>query len=99
MEIEKQGVPVATILSRDFAGLGQTECKALGFPAMPIVAVPHPFGNLKRDEVRKIADCVADEIVHVLTTPTEKLTVEYRDKYVRRAGAAPQPAEKAAPPA
>ena len=86
MEIEKLGVPVATILSRDFAGLGQSECKALGFPAMPVVVVPHPFGSLKREQVRKIADDVADEIVHVLSTPTEKLMVEYRDKYVRRAG-------------
>ena len=99
MEIEKQGVPVATILSQDFTGLGQAESKALGFPAMPIVAVPHPFGSLKRDEVRKIADSVADEIVHVLTTPTEKRMVEYRDKYVRRAARPPQPVEKAAPPA
>ncbi|MFH1484865.1 MAG: hypothetical protein ABIH46_02245, partial [Chloroflexota bacterium] len=96
MEIEKLGVPVATIISQDFTGLAQSESKALGFPAMPIVAVPHPFGNLKRDEVRRIADSVADEIVHVLTTPTEKLVVEYRDKYVRRGARAAQPAQKAA---
>lgn len=98
MEIEKLGVPVATILSRDFAGLGQSECKALGFPTMPVVVVPHPFGSLKREQVRKIADDVVDEIIHVLTTPTEKLMVEYRDRYVRRSAGTERTPLKAASP-
>ena len=56
-------------------------------PGLPIVAVPHPIGGLKPEEVQRKAEMAIEEIVHVLTSPRDVLEKEYTGKY---------PAQKAA---
>lgn len=66
MELEKLGIPTVTLISQVFARLAKQEAKALGFDSLPIVIVPHPFGGLDRETVRKIGDDVFEQAVSQL---------------------------------
>jgi rhodanese-related sulfurtransferase len=67
MELEKKGIPVATLISTAFLRLAAAEARAFGFPDYPLVAVPHPFGNRSREWVRSVAEQVVDQVVALLT--------------------------------
>ncbi|MFH1484871.1 MAG: UGSC family (seleno)protein, partial [Chloroflexota bacterium] len=60
------------------------EATALGVPSLPIVKIPVGRG-LAADRSLPIgpdrADAALEEIIHILTTPAEKLVKEYRGKY------------------
>lgn len=43
--------------------MGKAQAAKLGFAALPIAVVPHPFGLRTRDEVKAMALQVADDIV------------------------------------
>ena len=40
--------------------------RSLGFPDLPLVVIPHPFGSRSRDEVRAMAQPCVAEIVRAL---------------------------------
>lgn len=42
-----------------------------GLPPYPVVSVPHPFGNRTPEWVAQRADLVVDEVVAVLSEPTD----------------------------
>ncbi|MBI2906131.1 MAG: hypothetical protein HYX92_00600 [Chloroflexi bacterium] len=67
MELEKRGVPVATIASEEFASLGRAQLKMLGRSTLPIIKVPHPIGGQPKATVEKFADNIVEEVVEVLT--------------------------------
>ena len=46
--------------------LGRTQASALGHPDLPIAVIPHPFGLRTRDEVRKIAEQCAADVVRLV---------------------------------
>ena len=49
-----------TICSTPFAGLGRAQATSLGQPELPLLVMPHPFGNRSRAEVDDIAaQCLA----------------------------------------
>ena len=50
-----------------FVPLGHAQAKALGVPALPIVAIDHPFGVRSRDEVRAMAEKAVDEVARVMS--------------------------------
>ncbi len=81
--LEQRGIPTATLCSDEFGALARTEAEALGIPAIPIVFLAHPLGGLRREEVQAKADCVVDEVLHVLTGKRETLAAEYRGQYPR----------------
>jgi len=82
IDLERRGIPVATVNSDEFANLGQSEARSLGMPGLPIVTVPHPMGDIEDPEVRERARAVVDEIVAVLTTDAGTLADTYRDHYL-----------------
>ena len=51
--------------SSAFVSLGRTQALALGFSNLPIAVVPHPFGRLTRDELRKLAAQCAEDIARL----------------------------------
>jgi len=55
-----------TVCSAAFTGLGRGQARALGFPALPIAVVPHPFGIRTRDEIRTIAAQCVDDVARLL---------------------------------
>ena len=74
MELEKRGVPVALIATEEFATLALSELEALGSGAVPIVLVPHPFGDRSAGEIRAVAGSVAPVLVEALTTSSAELS-------------------------
>jgi hypothetical protein len=80
--LERRGVPCATINTREFVMLGQSEAIALGLPGLPIVVVPHPIGDSPEADVRRKARDVADEIVRVLTEDAAKVEKDYTNRYL-----------------
>lgn len=67
MELEKKGVPVVVLLSREFTQLGRADAENLGMPSLRIVAVPHPYGSLRKEEALAKADEVSQGIIALLT--------------------------------
>jgi len=82
IDLERRGVPVATINSDEFVKLGQSEARSLGMPGLPLVTVPHPLGDAPEQTVRERARESAAEIVAVLTTDGDDLEAQYRDRYL-----------------
>ncbi len=65
-ELEARGVPAVMVASSEFAGAAAAQARALGFePAA--VFVPHPIQDRSDEEMRRLADAAADEIVAALT--------------------------------
>jgi hypothetical protein len=61
VEIARRGKAALTICSTAFTTMGHAQAAKLGFAALPIAVVPHPFGLQSRDDVRRIAQaCVRD---------------------------------------
>ena len=59
----KRGAAALTICSTAFVSLGHAQAKALGYPDLTIVTVPHPFGRHTRDQIRELARTSAGNIV------------------------------------
>ena len=60
---EDQGVPTATVISREFIRAARAQAEALGAVDYRTVVVPHPIQTLTREEVRALADRAFDDIV------------------------------------
>jgi hypothetical protein len=82
VELEKRGVPTATVNTDEFVVLGQSEAIALGLPGLPIVVVKHPIGDVSEPEVRARAAAAMDEVGKVLVTDPAALEAEYRNRYI-----------------
>ena len=53
------------VCSSAFTSLGRFQAKALRFSDLPIAVVPHPFGNLTRDQLRGLAAPCAEDIARL----------------------------------
>ncbi len=71
MELEKLGIPTVTLVSKAFDILAKQESKGLGFQNLPIVVVPHPFGNLDRETVRRIGEEAFERAMAGITHPAQ----------------------------
>jgi hypothetical protein len=78
MEFEKRGVPTVTVCTSGFASLLKRTGEANGFPHLAIVPVSHPIGGIDLTEVRKKAEGAINDIIKVLTEPSEKLSEAIR---------------------
>jgi hypothetical protein len=65
----KRGAAALTVCSTAFTTLGRAQASALGYPDLPIAIIPHPFGLRGRDEVRKLAEQCAVDIVKLVSRP------------------------------
>ena len=86
MELEKRGIPTATVCTDEFFALGKAEAEILGMPGLPIVHIPHPMAGRKPEQVAEVADLAIPEIIHILKTDAGKLEQEYKDKVVPTKG-------------
>ncbi|MBI2910234.1 MAG: hypothetical protein HYX92_21540 [Chloroflexi bacterium] len=81
--LEKRGIPTALLCAGSFSTVGQLQAKALGVPWLPIVVAPYPFGTLSPEALKKAADEAIDEVIYVLTQPSEKLEADYFERHVK----------------
>jgi hypothetical protein len=82
VDLERGGLPVATVNTAEFISLGRLEAQALGMPGLPIVAVPHPIGSLPEADVRARAQAAIAALVAALTTEAAILEAQFMAKSV-----------------
>jgi hypothetical protein len=82
IDLERRGVPVATVNSDEFVKLGQSEARSLGMPGLPIVTVPHPMGDIEESVVRERTRAIVDELADVLMTDAAELADTYQNRYL-----------------
>lgn len=67
---EKTGIPAVTICTDIFIETSHAMADMWGAPGFPIIFTPHPLANLTREQLRKRAEGMLDEIVTILTGST-----------------------------
>jgi hypothetical protein len=72
--LERAGVPTCTIVTEVFSDKARRETEALGMEALPLIVIPHPVGQLPRDQIARIADRITEDIIFALTGKAAELT-------------------------
>lgn len=81
MELEKAGVPTVTLVSQSFCALAQIVARGVGFPALPILKLPHPIGDPDPGQIGQKGTNALAEIVRLLLAPREALQKEFSEKH------------------
>ena len=68
VDLETRGVPAMFIASDVFVQAAESQAKALGFPTVQRVFVPHPIQDRNDDEMCALADSAFDSICNALTS-------------------------------
>ncbi len=66
-DLETRGVPAMFIASDAFVVAADSQSKALGFPSLQRVFVPHPIQDRTDDEMSALADSAYDSIVATIS--------------------------------
>jgi hypothetical protein len=69
VDLEGRGVPAVFVASSTFVDAAEAQARALGFPDVARVFVPHPIQDANDDEMRAKADAALAAIVGALTRP------------------------------
>jgi hypothetical protein len=72
VELERRGIPVATINTSEFAALGRFEAIALGMPSLAIVTIAHPIGSLSEAIARERGRTAVPGVTEALTNGTSE---------------------------
>ena len=67
-DLETRGVPAMFIASDAFVVAADSQSKALGFPSLQRVFVPHPVQDRTDDEMSALADSAYELILEALTS-------------------------------
>lgn len=57
-----RGSPAVLVVSTVFVELARGEARALGYEDVPMLVVPHPFGILPGEEVRRLGERLAHRL-------------------------------------
>lgn len=68
-DLESRGVPAVFVASDTFVDAAAVQSRALGFPSVARVFVPHPIQDATDEEMRAKAEAVVDAILAALTGP------------------------------
>jgi len=68
---EKNGVVAASIITSPFRITADSMAKRHGYPAYRYAVMPHPIGNLRRDQIRQRAEEVLPQVVAILGLPEQ----------------------------
>lgn len=61
--MQKRGIPTVTVVTEKFVSLAKASARALGYPDLPLVVVPHPFETLPRERLRELAEQKVEECI------------------------------------
>ena len=67
IELEKQGVVTATIVTEPFKEPAWHHARNFGMPEYPVVAIHHPIANLRPEDLRKRTEEIFPQVLAVLT--------------------------------
>jgi len=66
VDLETRGVPAMFVASDVFMQAAEVQAKALGFPSVQRVFVPHPIQDRSDAEIRELADYAYAQLVKLL---------------------------------
>ncbi len=76
VEMEKAGVPTATVLSDGFQNDAAASAKAFGMAEVRYTVVPKVYNNITVEEAVAQTDPVIDDVIELLTTPGDGHALE-----------------------
>ena len=76
VELEKAGIPTATILSEGFQDDAIASAKAFGMRSTPFTVVPKVYNNVTVEEAIEQTDPCVDDVVRLLTTQSNGYEIE-----------------------
>ena len=76
VELEKAGIPTATILSEGFQDDAIASAKAFGMRSTPFTVVPKVYNNVTVEEAIEQTDPCVDDVVRLLTTQGNGYEIE-----------------------
>ena len=65
------------MITEVFGAKARREAEALGMDALPLVIIPHPVGQLSKQQMRDITDENLEEILFALSGDVAKLVERY----------------------
>ncbi|PKB73196.1 MAG: hypothetical protein BZY75_03135 [SAR202 cluster bacterium Io17-Chloro-G7] len=75
IEMERLGVPTASIITHVFLNTAKAMTRMMGVPDYEFVVAEHPLSSLTDEECRARAESIADQVERILlgsnTGPTE----------------------------
>jgi hypothetical protein len=80
INLERAGCPAIALISRSFCPLAQIVAKGVGYPALPIVLLPHPIGEAHTTKISAKGSEAAADCVRLLTSPGTKVAGEFIGK-------------------
>ena len=60
------GIPAVAIVSEAFWAQGDFVARSIGMPDVPRVQIPHPVSGSGRENMQRVADHIATNLVSVL---------------------------------
>jgi hypothetical protein len=60
------GIPAVAIVSEAFWAQGDFVARSIGMPDVPRVQIPHPVSGSGRENMQRVANDIASELVRVL---------------------------------
>lgn len=76
VELEKAGIPTATILSDGFQDDALASAKAFGMADIKFTVVPRVYNNITVEETVAQTELVIGDVMRILTTPADGAAVE-----------------------
>jgi hypothetical protein len=80
VNLERAGCPTVALISRSFCPLAQIVAKGVGYPALPIVLLPHPVGEADTAKISAKGSDAAADCVRLLTSAGTEVANEFIDK-------------------
>ncbi len=65
-------MPTVTVVTDKFVSLARASAKALGYPDLPLLIVPHPFETLSTERLHEIAREKVLECISLVSRPTAR---------------------------
>ncbi len=72
LELEKRGIPTATLSIQDFVKLAESTAKFGGRAALPMVSVPTRAIDAPREAIYAIADDIVEAVLEGVTASPEQ---------------------------
>ncbi|MCH7997308.1 MAG: hypothetical protein IH860_01060 [Chloroflexi bacterium] len=66
IELEKQGVPTAVIITDEFVNQAKAIAEIQGIPDYPFAVIPHPIGRLTPEDLKERAKLALPQVLKIL---------------------------------
>ncbi len=65
--MQKIGTPTVAVIRQPFADMARTVGRSMGYADLPMVVLPTPFEQFRKDQIRQLAEEKFNEIVEKIS--------------------------------